>query len=219
MINNGFKQSLEKLTSPLLEANPEVRELSAEIKSPSAPFNEMKYENLAPTYSEQVEQVSQMLKGRTDLTSGNWEKMTLDGRLTVLQECDNQIAAITKRTPYHIEAAGIANNAKGVTFPDGRIVLNSQLLYDSSPSGMRQCLETLIHEGRHAYQNYNMDISEVEPNANRIEAWRLNRQMGYETGQCSIYDYQKMGFKRYLAQPLEVDARVFTEDVLDNLGK
>ena len=40
------------------------------------------------------------------------------------------------------------------------------------------------------------------------------KDMGYENGKCGIFDFEKMGLKRYYTQPVEVDARVFAESVV-----
>lgn len=181
------------------------------------PFKKMEFEGMAPHDSEQVEMISDLLNGMDELNPFSWSGLSVEQRVDVLNSIDEKIAGITKRTPCRIEAVELEDNLNGLAFPDGRIYLNRRLLNDCSRAGLSQCLETLLHEGRHAYQNYNLNVRVVEQNSERVESWRLNHEMGYEDGESGLFDYKDMGFKRYLTQPVEVDARVFAESVLDKL--
>lgn len=181
------------------------------------PFEKMEFEGMAPHDSEQVEMISEFLNGMDELNPFFWSELSIEQRTDVLNSIDEKIACITKRTPCRVEAAALEDNLNGLALPDGRICINKRLLEDCSREGISKCLETLLHEGRHAYQNYNLNVRAVEQNSERIESWRLNHEMGYEDGECSFFDYKKMGFKRYLTQPVETDARVFAESILDRL--
>ena len=66
----------------------------------------------------------------------------------------------------------------------------------------------MIHEGRHAYQNYNLEQREVNSDSYSTFEWRQNMEDGYKSPE--IY-----GFRAYWTQPVEVDARAFAQDVLD----
>ena len=68
-------------------------------------------------------------------------------------------------------------------------------------------LDTLIHEGRHAYQDYNLNVRETHPRHGEVANWNLNEFYGYQ-------DVENCGFKAYAMQPMETDARAFAEDVL-----
>ena len=69
-------------------------------------------------------------------------------------------------------------------------------------------MDTLIHEGRHAYQDYNLNEREVHPRSGDVSNWRLNEErFGYQ-------DAEHCGMKAYALQPVEADARAFAEDVL-----
>lgn len=182
------------------------------------PFEKINFEGMAPNDSEQINLISDFINGFEDIQLSNWNELSIDQKIEILNSIDEKIADITKRIPCRIEAAILEENLNGVFYSDGRICLNQRLLNDNSKEGLHKCLETFLHEGRHAYQNYNLNMQVVEQNSERVKAWRLNYEMGYENGESSIFDYKNMGFKRYLTQPVEVDARVFAESVLNKLN-
>lgn len=93
------------------------------------------------------------------------------------------------------------------------IVINSDVIESNSFNDYREALDTLVHEGRHAYQNYNLYEREVHPRGGDISNWKLNEfSYGYQ-------DAEHFGFKAYALQPLEADARAFAEDVLNEFLK
>lgn len=181
-------------------------------------FKKMDFEGMAPHDSEQIEMISDYLNGMEELNPLHWSGLSVEQRVDILNSIDEKIAGITKRTPCRIEPADLEENCYGKAFPDGRIHINQRLINDGSGTGLSKCIETLLHEGRHAYQDYNMDVRIVEQNSERVESWKLNREIGYENGKSGFFDYRNMRFKRYLAQPVEVDARVFAESVLDKMN-
>ena len=79
---------------------------------------------------------------------------------------------------------------------------------DNDSISFKQTLDTLIHEGRHAYQDYNMTEREVHPREGEVNMWKWNENdIGYQ-------DANFCGFEAYAMQPVETDARAFAEDVL-----
>ena len=69
-------------------------------------------------------------------------------------------------------------------------------------------MDTIVHEGRHAYQDYNLHGREVHPRQGDLSKWKSNEfEYGYQ-------DAMLCGFKAYDMQPMEADARAFAEDVL-----
>lgn len=215
---NGIQQPSSKLEQ--ISSRLEVQEPLCTFQASYGvfdPFEKMNFEGMAPHDSEQVEMISDFLNGMDELNPFFWSSLSIEQRVDVLNSIDEKIAGMTKRTPCRVEAVALEDNLNGLAFPDGRIYLNQRLFDDCSRTGLSKCLETLLHEGRHAYQNYNLNVRVVEQNSERVESWRLNHEMGYENGESGLLDYRNMGFKRYLAQPVEVDARVFAESVLDKL--
>ena len=88
------------------------------------------------------------------------------------------------------------------------ITINSDYIQSNDISDYKEVLDTIIHEGRHAYQYYNLTEREVHPRQGDISNWKANEfKYGYQ-------DARTQGFAAYYLQPQEADARAFAEDVL-----
>ena len=89
-----------------------------------------------------------------------------------------------------------------------RIVINSELVKSDNPNCYFEVLDTVVHEGRHSYQTYNMEQRQTHTSYGDLTNWKTNLdKYGYQ-------DAQICGFKLYWMQPVEADARKFAEDVL-----
>ena len=108
------------------------------------------------------------------------------------------------------------NGAVWGYYADGRIVINSACLEYSatSPELYAKVVETLVHEGRHAYQDYNIHIRNVHPRTSEINSWLENEQQGYMPG-----DMSEIGLRLYRFQPTEIDARQFAEDTMKRFNE
>ena len=169
----------------------------------------------APTDIEQVEKISEVMQGIEGLDYNSWKELTCEERLSVLQELEYKVAEIEHRpaSVVRMEDLGDPSGHKGYCQQNfwgnnSTLTLNSQCLSDSSMSEYFESLDTVIHEGRHAYQNYNLDHREVNPDMVSTSEWRRNMEEGYRSPE--LY-----GFRAYLTQPVEVDARTFAQNVID----
>ena len=80
----------------------------------------------------------------------------------------------------------------------------------------KEIVDTLIHEGRHAYQDYNVNENEIHPRHSEVVSWAETMEggkWGY-WGDCSTL----LGQRLYDQQSIEIDARNFARDVLDKLN-
>lgn len=176
----------------------------------------------APNDGLKVAGAAAIINDTSELKPQNWEQLTVDQKREVLQGVENQLADATNRPACEVVFEKMEDNLNGYNL-DGKIALNVDRLEDSSPEGIRKILTTLVHEGRHEYQNFNLQLVQmglppVEPNLEKVEAWWINMiELGYESGESSWFDFKKLGLKKYYTQPVEVDARVFAADVLDNV--
>jgi len=174
----------------------------------------------APIDSVKITQTAEIIKDRKEFLPQNWGRLTENEKVSVLQETENEIAEVSHRPACVIHSEDLKPGLAGYHNNDG-ITISSEALDNNSPEGIREVLDTLLHEGRHEYQTYNVnqlihgDVP-VEPTQSLVESWRINLQdLGYKNGDCSMWDFRQIGFKEYLAQPIEVDARVFAESVLN----
>lgn len=188
-----------------LDANPKIAEYIKPLKG----LIPTKYLE-APGDFEQVRQISEYLVGIDELKYENWQKLTPEERLTVLQDAESAIAKIEHRTYCPIRVVELPEGHFGSYSPVSKnITLNALYLRDNSLESYRETLDTLIHEGRHAYQDYNMTQRCVHPSGGDVTNWVWNEyELHYQTP-------EECGFKAYKMQPVESDARAFAEDVLN----
>ena len=172
-------------------------------------------EEISPLYLEapqdgiQIEEISEMMSGIEGLEYSEWKELSYEERMEVLQEVEFKIAEIAHRPPCYVSSKSLGEGHYGYYTPGtNSLVVNSDVLSSNSFSDYKETLDTLIHEGRHAYQDYNLNEREVHPRSGDVSNWRLNEErFGYQ-------DAEHCGMKAYALQPVEADARAFAEDVL-----
>jgi len=193
-----------------LDSNPQIADIIEPIR------DQIPNEYLeAPTDIEQVEQISEVMQGIEGLDYDSWKNLDAEGRLNVLQELENKVAEIEHRPASIVKMKDLGDPTinKGYCEQNfwnnnSTLTLNSQCLNDNSMSEYFESLDTVIHEGRHAYQNYNLDQREVNPDTESVSEWRQNMDEGYRSPEL-------FGYRAYYTQPVEVDARAFAQDVID----
>ncbi len=175
----------------------------------------------APSDIEQVDTIVELLSNTEGIKLQDWQKLSLDQRVDLLNRLEKQIAEIEHRPACPIRTKDLGNISEqngGLTglmgehittaFGQEYIYLNSELVKSNNPVFYDMVLETLLHEGRHSYQTYNLEQRETHTSPGDITNWRINLDhYGYQNPQLC-------GFKSYWLQPIEADARKFAEDVL-----
>ena len=185
------------------------------------------YEQLeAPQDYIQIEQISDLLENCKELKFENWTKLELSEKIDVLNDLESRIAEIEHRpacpvrydaTMGEIEVYGDQVYGRmGGYSPDTKdITLNANLLESSDPRVYLEVIDTIVHEGRHAYQDYNINVCEVHPRHSEVESWAETMgdgKWGY-WGDCSTL----IGQRLYEQQSVEIDARNFAHDVTDKI--
>lgn len=172
-------------------------------------------EEISPLYLEapqdgiQIEEISDMMSCLEGLEYSEWKELSVEERIEVLQKIETKIAEIAHRPVSFISTKSLGEGHYGYYTPGIKhIVINSDVLSSKSFEDYKETLDTLVHEGRHAYQDYNLNEREVHPRSGDVTNWKLNEK-DYE-----YQDVQHYGFKAYVLQPVEADARAFAEDVL-----
>lgn len=189
-----------------------------QVKAELAPvLHEIPIEKLeAPQDFVQVEQISDRLNACKELEYGNWRTLSLEDKVQVLNALECDIARIEHRPPVPVYAQQLGPDLfGGYNREDKTITINSDYIEMSSYDSdlFKEILDTLVHEGRHAYQDYNMNVCEVHPRQSEISSWRENEEDGYCGGDAS-----ELGARLYRFQPLEIDARQFAQDVISKLN-
>ena len=172
-------------------------------------------EEISPLYLEapqdgiQIEEISDMVTCLVGLEFSEWKELSYEERMEVLQKVEFKIAEIAHRPPCHVSSKSLGDGHYGYYTPGtSSLVVNSDVISSKSCIDYKETLDTLIHEGRHAYQDYNLNVREVHPRSGDVSNWRLNEErFGYQ-------DAEHCGFKAYVLQPVEADANAFAEDVI-----
>lgn len=172
-------------------------------------------ENIEPMYLEapsdtvQIEQISDSLQDTEGLEYSEWKEISIEERCESLQAAEYKIADIEHRPACDMKFESLGSGTYGYFNPtDKTITINSDYINSDSYADYKETLDTLIHEGRHAYQDYNLTGREVHPRSGELANWKYNEhEVGYQ-------DCQSCGFEAYALQPVEADARAFAEDVL-----
>lgn len=180
----------------------------------------------APSDKVQQEQIAETLCDTKELEFDNWTKLSIKGKVEVLNQLEQRIADIEHRPAATIRSEVMDPDINGYEL-NGEIALNEEHLKatDLSPEKLEEVLETMIHEGRHAYQEYNVYERQVHPSGAQVDSWRENYEMvGYASGEpvyTSVLGFSytneglaKLGARLYYYQPVEIDARQFASDTM-----
>lgn len=154
-----------------------------------------------------------------------WGKLSEAGRLRLLQEFENRQAKLDGRRAITIRTEDMPENSRGYhqILRDGTetVVINLKLIKAQSATPFQSfstftaadALETVIHEGRHAFQhNAIKQKSDQVSEQARLE-WRT--VMGEFGG---VYMPPEENFLVYVMQSIEMDARRFARRKIRQIG-
>lgn len=214
----------------------ESRELSENIDEGACDLSK----NLIDEYLEKHErlhdsdvapEIASELENMEDLRYENWVKLSEDQKLKLLNKVEETQSVLEHRDKMIVELKDLPKGTFGYQDADtNRIVLNRSYVLSDDPIHHRESVDTVIHEGRHAYQHYNVDVRTIHESDAEVASWRENF---YDPGYGY---YQSQGRKLYIPledgsihelsdkrlyeyQPVEIDARNFASDVMDKLDK
>ena len=187
-----------------LDSNREISEMIEPIKEGINPI----YLE-APSDSIQIEQASDVMKDMEGLRFEEWKELSFDQRVELLQKLEYAMAQIEHRPPCELNVEKLDEGDFGYFSKSSLdITLNSRYIKSDSFADYKECLDTIIHEGRHAYQHYNLTVREVHSREGDLTNWKWNEfELGYRNPRIH-------GMKAYWSQPVECDARAYAEDVL-----
>lgn len=175
-------------------------------------FNVEPLERFAPSMELQAEEISEFFKEIPELEYECWKELDIYERVEAMQKLEDSAAEIAKRPQMDVKSEWMPSNVLGYCNKE-KLVISELYLLDSSYNAYRENLKTLFHEGRHAYQNYNLYEERVEENQEIVNAWKENyNSFGY------LDVLGDLGYPGYYCQPVEVDARVFAETVINKIG-
>lgn len=188
-----------------------------------------KYERLCD--SEVSKEIATELESMESLRYENWKNLSEGEKLELLNNVEQTQASLQHRDAMTVEFEDLARNTFGYQDADNKkIVINRAHIQSDHPFYHREAIDTIIHEGRHAYQRYNVEVRTIHESDAEVASWRENfsdSQYGYyhSSGQKMYIPtgdgtYQEMSDNRlYEYQPVEIDARNFASDVMSKLDE
>lgn len=143
-------------------------------------------------------------------TTSNWASASFDERRDALQGLENYFAGVQGRTPRTVTVDNLDKGVMGQYSPrkSANIFISRELL--ESNTGNFMAMDTIIHEGRHAYQD-DCIMWLCSPHSSDILSvggWRENMP-----GRGGVYF--NSGFS-YRYQPVEADAHQYASLQMDN---
>lgn len=177
---------------------------------------------------ETIKGVADYLETVKELRYKEWTKLTVQERLIVLNSMENGIAKIEHRPAQRIKIEDMDSKCMGYhCYTEDIIAINTKYLVSANPLSHRRVIETILHEGRHAYQHYNVDVKSIHESLSEVKEWEKN----FYDPQWRYYSYKgqkiyipfdngetiDVGYRLYANQPVEIDARNFASEVLRKL--
>lgn len=164
----------------------------------------------------QIEQISDVFSECKELRYENWKSLELSEKVNVLNNLEAKIAEIEHRQPCLIRTLEMPSHQLGGYNPCSKSIdINISYIEKSgyNHNTFKEVLDTLVHEGRHAYQDYNVNICEIHPRHSEVASWAETMEggkWGYHGDTSTL-----LGLRLYEQQSIEIDARNFAADVLD----
>ncbi|OUP19454.1 hypothetical protein B5F29_08975 [Lachnoclostridium sp. An196] len=197
----------------------EIDEAAAEVNDAEWPMfmRTDETQEFAPSSEVQAAEIREAFLDIPELRYENWVELNGEQRVAALNELEQQVAEIAMRDPMDVQMAAFEKDTLMGTFDGTTLRIADHSLMDNSYDGYTETLNTLLHEGRHAYQDYNLYVERVEQSQELVDSWKVNNvDLGYDNGDRLIF--KDRGYLEYYTQPVEVDARVFAETVINELG-
>lgn len=197
----------------------EIDEAAAEVNDAEWPMfmRTDETQEFAPSSEVQAAEIREAFLDIPELRYENWVELNGEQRVAALNELEQQVAEIAMRDPMDVQMAAFEKDTLMGTFDGTTLRIVDHSLMDNSYDGYTETLNTLLHEGRHAYQDYNLYVERVEQSQELVDSWKVNNvDLGYDNGDRLIF--KDRGYLEYYTQPVEVDARVFAETVINELG-
>lgn len=177
----------------------------------------------APGMEVQAERIGKIYESTPELHYDKWKFLDINERKGLINNFERQIALIEKRPPMPVVCEELSDGMMG--YNNGKkIAISEKVMNGNLYSDYKNTMNTLFHEGRHSYQNYNLYVKRTESSDEAYNSWLVNRQkLGYSSGDTSFpfnlsESFRQKNFYKYYTQPVEVDARLFAETVENKIG-
>lgn len=180
-----------------------------------AAWSEASGTNIKSPYSssEQIRRAQMELKDLIAQANNNWKNMSQSQKMDFLKKIEANLAAQQGRPitsmRYSTDSDELGESTLGQYRPGSNppeMVINQKLL---SGGFLPDLLDTVAHEGRHAYQHYAITHDGFHPNQAEVSQWRENMMPG------NYVDGTKVGYHFYRNQPIEADSFAYGDRFSD----
>jgi len=154
---------------------------------------------------QQIESASTIFKEMHSIQPETWNDLDENLRAKTLQEVEDIIAVYQNRPTSHIKIKPMDSQLYG--YYDGNTIYLNQS--NISEKDSKNAVETILHEGRHSYQQFAIQHPWIHSDTKEVNAWRRNLR--------HYFDPSKYGQELYESQPVEVDARRYVEKICNNI--
>ncbi|MBN1877708.1 MAG: hypothetical protein JXA33_26025 [Anaerolineae bacterium] len=152
----------------------------------------------------QIQEAGAALQNIDNLDVDTWGTLGAQERLDVLQDIENNMADIQGRPEVGVEMTEMDPYTFG-GYNGESIEVNTSHL-ESNELPMSEFIDTIVHEGRHAYQDYAIQHPGFVSDTEVVNEWAENSE-NYLTA-------DEYGYEAYASQPLEVDASEYAGQVV-----
>lgn len=156
-------------------------------------------------YILQVTKAALRLSLISKIRSSEWVVLDHQARTDALKSVENCLAEIQGRKGFSVVVERMKPNQMGY-FDGKRLHLNESLLKSDQ---IQETVNTIIHEGRHAYQRYAIDHPGFHSDANQVRVWRTNFR--------NYLDPELYGYELYRNQQVEKDAFDYADAISKEL--
>jgi hypothetical protein len=163
-------------------------------------FEHARRQEVAKPTDQQVQEAAESLRNIPELRPEAWQRLDDSHRLQVMQEVEQRMAAIQGRPLVRVVAEPMERGVCGGYRQGDKTIHISQEHLRSNNA--REVLDTVVHEGRHAYQHYAITHPGFHPDQAQVRAWAENLRPGHY-----IRGGRVPG--AYMRQPVEADAWVY----------
>jgi len=150
----------------------------------------------------QIQDAVDALQQMEGLDLESWQALDAAGRLEMLQGIEDRMATIQERPAVPVGTAELSGNTFG-GFDGQAITINAAHLSGDMP--FEEFVDTIVHEGRHAYQDYAVRNPGFVSDTARVNAWADNM--------ANYLSAEEYGQELYANQPIEADAWQYADRI------
>ena len=158
---------------------------------------------------------AQNMLNRPEYSEKTWKKATLEERKAMLQGLLNELNTLMGLNVTQYDFKPIEGSTRGYYDPDTNSVTVNLNLIDpaNNNASSYMAMRTMIHEMRHAYQ-----YAAIEHPEQYYVSEETRRQWAENFKKGNYKNATQYGYKAYVEQPVEYDAKRFAGQYQDILG-